>query len=108
MTIIQNIIDQVDAIKPTAAVKLIDFYADAGHGWAKVERSELYSMGILSKISPYSYQDQRYVYLEEDCDLATYCHALEAQGIHFDFIDHYHGDDSPIRNLKSFNLAGIV
>lgn len=61
--------------------KTILFYADPGHGWAKVRRSELVKLGIADKISSCSYQKGVYVYLEEDCDLSVYMDALRARGI---------------------------
>lgn len=56
------------------------FYSDPGHGWLAVPRQELIELGILQRISSYSYQRGRTVYLEEDCDLPTYARAIEAKG----------------------------
>lgn len=50
-------------------------YADAGHAWLKVKKSELFAMGIADKITPFSYQYGEYAYLEEDCDLSTFAEA---------------------------------
>lgn len=61
--------------------KTILFYADPGHGWAKVRRAELVDLGITEKISSCSYQKGEFVYLEEDCDLSVYMDALRARGI---------------------------
>jgi hypothetical protein len=58
--------------------RTIHFFADPGHGWARVPRAELLRLGILSAISTYSYQRGQYVYLEEDLDLSTYLQALKA------------------------------
>ena len=51
------------------------FYQDAGHGWLKVKKSELFKLGIADKITPYSYQYKEWAYLEEDCDLSTFFQA---------------------------------
>jgi hypothetical protein len=41
------------------------FYSDPGHAWLRVPLSEITAeMGI----SAYSYRDNKYAYLEEDCD----------------------------------------
>lgn len=55
-------------------MKKYHFYQDAGHGWLKVSRAELEELGIANKISYYSYQSEsgKWVYLEEDCDFATF------------------------------------
>lgn len=50
-------------------------YADPAHSWTKVPRKLLYTLGIINKITPFSYQRGEYVYLEEDCDMATFLHA---------------------------------
>ena len=66
--------------------KTIQFYADPGHGWAKVKKSELATLGIAHQISPYSYERGDYAYLEEDCDLSLYIDALRARGCAYKFV----------------------
>jgi hypothetical protein len=56
------------------------FYSDPGHGWLAVPRQELIDLGILHKITDYSYQRGATVYLEEDCDMSTYVGAIQATG----------------------------
>jgi len=50
------------------------FTSDPGHGWLRVPVKELVEMGIADKISNYSYKshDNRFAYLEEDCDFSTF------------------------------------
>lgn len=57
------------------------FYSDPGHGWLAVNYDELVELGINDKISGYSYRKGNTVYLEEDCDMATFMNALEAKGV---------------------------
>jgi hypothetical protein len=53
------------------------FWNDPGHGWLEVRRSDLKLMGIIQKISGYSYEDREgNVYLEEDCDASIYIETL--------------------------------
>ena len=52
------------------------FYSDPSHGWVKVDRPLLVSLGIIDKITPFSYQRGDFVYLEEDQDLSTFCDAF--------------------------------
>lgn len=66
-------------------IKTIIAYSDGGHGWAKVKRAELEKLRIADLISPYSYERGEWAYLEEDCDLNTYCQALHRAGIPFKF-----------------------
>ena len=53
------------------------FFEDPGHGWLEVTRAELERLGLLDKISGYSYQsiDGLFVYLEEDSDLMKFAKA---------------------------------
>lgn len=58
-----------------------NYYSDPGHGWLHVKYDELVELGITDKISAYSYRRGNDVYLEEDCDMATFMNAMEAKGI---------------------------
>ncbi len=83
----------------------INVYSDAGHGWAQVQRAELKRLGILQKISSFSYQRGTYVYCEEDMDLSTYCDALRACGNEPDFVEHHTDSESQIRSYLPFQLT---
>lgn len=52
------------------------FYSDAGHGWLAVKREILRNLGVLDKVSPYSYQKGATVYLEEDSDAELFIKAF--------------------------------
>lgn len=80
-----------------------DFYSDPGHGWLHVKLDELVELGITDKISGYSYRRGNDVYLEEDCDMATFMHAMEAKGVQIKlaFINERERD-SFIRSLRRY------
>jgi len=83
----------------------INMSCDPGHGWAKVKRRELAKLGILDKITSFSYQKGDYVYLEEDMDLSTYLIALKAQhgeNLRFVFVSTHSNKQSRIRNYTPF------
>lgn len=84
-------------------MKPIVFYTDPGHGWFAVKRADCEALGILEKISPYSYQRGRTVYLEEDCDASVYFAALRAQGIEPTYIEKHTDKRHPIRSYASFH-----
>ena len=90
-------------IKTTADGKFeFKFYADAGHGWMAVKRDILETLGLLDKVSSYSYQRGNTVYLEEDCDASLVFQALGAGNIRLKegkFVDR-----SPIRSYERFSL----
>ncbi len=45
------------------------FISDSGHGWIRVPKDMLERMSMKpSDFSSFSFHDERYVYLEEDCD----------------------------------------
>jgi len=83
----------------------IKFYADPGHGWAAVKRDVLNKLGIADKITPYSYQKGKTVYLEEDCDLGTLLKSLEANGISVEFDEKHTNNYSPIRNYDRYEMV---
>lgn len=80
------------------------FYEDAGHGWLAVKRTELIALGILDQITGYSYQRGGTVYLEEDCDAATYINAVGRENLTIvSSRARCHREWSPIRYYKRFS-----
>lgn len=55
------------------------FTSDPGHGWLAVPKIELTELGIADKISPYSYDKDGTVYLEEDMDAGTFFDAYKTK-----------------------------
>ena len=51
------------------------FYSDPGHGWLAVPMNEINKLGIVNKISRYSYLNDGMAYLEEDCDFEVFFNA---------------------------------
>lgn len=84
--------------------KVIRYYSDPGHAWAKVKRSELIKLNLINAISSYSYQLGDYVYLEEDQDLTLYVVALKRIGIEPIFKGNTSNRQSKIRNYERFTL----
>lgn len=82
----------------------ITYFNDGGHGWYSVKREKLKDLGVLEKVSGFSYQRGDSVYLEEDCDAALFFNSLsEAEKQSIEIIDSYK-DRSPIRGYKRFTL----
>ena len=54
-------------------------YDDPGHGWMKVSIKDLELLGILDKITGFSYQRGENVYLEEDADVSTFFNAVAGE-----------------------------
>jgi len=57
------------------AIKPYLFIETSRHGYLRVPNSELNQLRIRKKISEFSYMDNLYTYLEEDCDLTTFVEA---------------------------------
>lgn len=84
---------------------ILNSYSDPSHGWAKIKRETLRKLGILHKISSYSYQRGDFVYLEEDADLTLLVKTLEAKGEKLEFRGHTNPyKRSRIRGYASFGL----
>lgn len=84
-------------------VKIV-FFSDPSHGWGRVPRNLLTELGIADRISEFSYQDQDYVYLEEDCDLPRVISALHAAGLDEEIVytDDRTGEARSIRRLPRY------
>jgi hypothetical protein len=84
----------------------LKFYQDAGHGWLAAKRKLLIELGILNKITGYSYQRGQTVYLEEDCDAGTLLDELKNQNIDYEIVSpNTWPDRSPIRSYEYFGMA---
>jgi hypothetical protein len=90
------------------AKRTLKAFTDPGHGWLAVPYSDLETLGIVDKISAFSYyrvdkHNNIKVYLEEDCDWSTYMLAAGAAGwtitIHYNHTD----KQSKIRSYLSYN-----
>jgi hypothetical protein len=80
------------------------FHTDPGHGWLQVKRQELADLGILDKISHYSYQKGDDVYLEEDCDYSRFIMRMKELGRQVEVKDLKPAVyDSPVRSYASFS-----
>jgi hypothetical protein len=88
----------------------LKFYRDAGHGWLAVKKSVLTDLGILDKISTYSYESPSggTVYLEEDRDASLFLNAAKAFSMEFPKIEVDSGERSFIRSYRRFSPQVIV
>ena len=83
-------------------------YCDPGHGWLAVKRNFLKKLGILSKISGYSYQKGQTVYLEEDGDLSLFLEAIEKTEVPYTIEYKHTNKTSPIRSYESFTFWEVM
>ena len=89
--------------------KIYEKHDDAGHGWLKVPVIELAKLGIVNKISGYSYLNKGFAYLEEDCDLGVFVNARKEKGGAFALKTKYEEkDESPIREYAQYNLQNVA
>ena len=75
-------------------------YSDDEHGWLRVPRTKLKDLGLLDKISSFSYEDDNYIYLEEDLDAGIF---LNTQKDEYIEIEEEYCTESPIRKLKNYD-----
>lgn len=78
------------------------FLTDPGHGWLKVRRDVLAKLGLLHQISGYSYERNRHVYLEEDCDAPKLLEALKAAGVTLRIKNKNSNKQSKVRSYAHF------
>lgn len=78
------------------------FFSDPGHGWLKVPRKLLSKLGIADQITPYSYQLNQHVYLEEDSDLSRFMAAWNTTNAPANIVHHRSNRMSHIRNYEEY------
>ena len=91
------------------------FFNDPGHGWLEVPLKELQELGLVGKISAYSYRQGSNAYLEEDCDMTAFLTAklgppgsgekweqflLRTEDVYSDY-------PSPVRGYTPYRVAGV-
>lgn len=82
------------------------FLSDPGHGWVKVSREKLAKLGMLTSISPYSYQRGKWVFLEEDCDAALLENTCRERGVALKIKNKKQSNkQSKVRSYQPFHLS---
>ena len=85
----------------------LTFYADPGHGWLEVDRSDLDALGISDKVSRYSYSKGGKAYLEEDCDAGLFIETAKENGWTINIQEMYQ-ENTPIRNYQHFEIRKLI
>ena len=80
----------------------LKFYNDPDHGWLAVKIQMIKELGLLNKISRFSYVKGQTIYLEEDCDAPLFTETLKELNIEFTVESKYQ-EKTPIRYYESFN-----
>lgn len=80
-------------------------YSDPGHGWLAVKRRVLEELGILNKVTSFSYEKGATVYLEEDCDVSMFMARIKEMGISIEMISKHTNSSSPIRSYNHFKVV---
>jgi len=55
------------------------YHHDESHGWLEVDQEALMALGIVEKISEYSYMNGSKIYLEEDVDMPLFLDEVRSQ-----------------------------
>ena len=93
-------------LKPSK--RIYQFYADPGHAWLRVPIKELKALGLLPKISHYSYINERYMYLEEDLDAGTFIEEMKTRGIEVRMNGHHTNGCSRIRSYPLYSNPNYI
>lgn len=78
------------------------FFEDYSHGWLRVNKNLISHLGIEKEITPYSYVNGKYIYLEEDCDYVTFYNKMRDFGLNFTVKNHFSKKRSRIRRFERF------
>lgn len=81
------------------------YHSDPGHGWLAVKKSELTELQIMQEITGYSYMKGETVYLEEDCDMTTFCRRFEQIFKQKPKIRDSYLENNPIRYYAQFKVV---
>lgn len=82
------------------------FLSDPGHGWVKVSREKVRKLGFLHKVSQYSYQNSKWLFLEEDCDAARLVEACKEQNVALKIKNKKQSNkQSKVRSYEHFRLT---
>jgi hypothetical protein len=83
-------------------------YEDPSHGWLAVPMQWLETLGIVGKISSFSFRRNNTAYLEEDGDAAEFYLAARRAGFTL-FVDYHHTDkSSPVRSYPQYHRTGFA
>jgi len=78
------------------------YLQDPSHGWVEVPVAELRRLKIADAISPYSYRNGHFAYLEEDCDFSLWLEAKKDAGEDFHLVEHHTNNDSIVRSFRGY------
>lgn len=80
-------------------MKKFGWHADPGHAWLEVPKADVVELGVMGRISGYSYIKGDTLFLEEDCDASVFLFAWkEKHGEMPETFNSAHtNNDSPIR-----------
>ena len=83
--------------------RTFDFYSDPGHGWLRVPRALIKTLGIEHEISNYSYKRREHAYLEEDSDARLFLTKyLQLTGKSARLNHHWTNKQSKIRSYQDY------
>lgn len=88
-------------------MKTFNYHQDPGHGWLAVPMLLLYELGIVDRVSHYSYMHGLTAYLEEDCDYLLFAEAMAAAGRQFAVRDKRSNRRSPIRSYDTYRAPWV-
>ena len=77
-------------------------YSDPGHGWVKIPKVLLRDIDLDNKISSFSYQRNKFAYLEEDCDLPLFISRMKELGRDVKFKVQHADRTSKLRNYNPY------
>ena len=82
--------------------KTLTYHTDPGHGWLQVSQTDLDDVGLsYTDFSSCSYTDSKFLFLEEDCDMAVFMLAFRAKHGKLPSINEIYADPCFVRDLPA-------
>lgn len=90
----------------------LEWHSDPAHAWLRISRKDADFLGILPKITAFSYQSKagNTLYLEEDCDAPLAIETLRARtdALPKWMMDKHTNKSSPVRRLHAYNFTETI
>ena len=82
------------------------WYTDPGHAWLRVSTAVCKQLGILDRVSRFSYQSKKgdYLYLEEDCDAGLFLQAVKDRQLPCHMLPTKYQTESRVRHLDRYQV----
>ena len=84
-------------------MRMFKYHNDPGHGWLAVKIELLDQLGLIDRITTYSYIKGKTAYLEEDCDASLFTSVYRERFGRFEEQSLFYDKRCPVRGYNSYS-----